>query len=54
MRNLLIQTVENGFTASENNQGSQYTQGKMWVFETSESLAKFVAEWGMMEETKND
>jgi hypothetical protein len=41
---LKVMVAENGFVISET-EGS-HMMGKMWAFETPESLAKYMKEWG--------
>lgn len=44
MSRLNVETAENGFIVVENN--STHSNGKQWAFESAESLAKFIAQWG--------
>ena len=47
MQELRVIVAENGFVIDES-QGS-YLMGKMWAFETPDSLAKYMKEWGKMQ-----
>ena len=52
MNNLIIEVADNGFIVREGAIGRAYA-GRTWAFESSDSLAKFMAEWGfMIEEEK--
>lgn len=51
MRNLVIETAENGFIIYEDN-GRDMMVGKKWAFETAESLAGFVKDWGKSEQER--
>lgn len=44
MSELQIEVAENGFIVSEGRQ--DLTIGRKWGFESPESLAKFIKEWG--------
>jgi hypothetical protein len=42
---LMVDVVENGFSVMEREHNSGF-QGKTWVFEYEDSLAKFIIQWG--------
>ena len=50
MHELLIEVAENGFVVSES--AGQGMLGKKWAFETPHTLAKFIENWGKIQENE--